>query len=158
MHCIPAPFLATVANLCVLLPAANIIWRGIKFGGLAVYITKIRQNFLLAYIRNPPIFLQYIAILGSTAKFNARQYFRLYGTSKSLDNKLAKWSPSNPDTLGIQCWWPDYRGVLFSGVTDRTWVWLIAKIDDVMQPVTSQVRHVEAIKGEVSSSGALAAL
>ena len=38
---------------------------------------------------------------------------------------------------------------------DRTWVWLIAEIDDVMQPVTSQERHVEAAKGEISSSSAL---
>ena len=36
-------------------------------------------------------------------------------------------------------------------------MWLIAKIDDVMQPVTSQVRHVEATKGEISSSSALVA-
>ena len=74
------------------LPYSRKIWRGIKFGGLAVYYynrqIKIRQNFLLAYIRmaipyrtakfkSANIIL--IAILGSTAKFNARQYFRLYG-------------------------------------------------------------------------------
>ena len=41
---------------------------------------------------------------------------------------------------------------------DRTWVWLITKINNVMQPVTSQVRHVEATKGEISSSSALVAL
>ena len=40
-----------------------------KFGGLAVYITtaKFKSANILA-----------IAILGSTAKFNSRQYFRLY--------------------------------------------------------------------------------
>ena len=30
-----------------------------------------------------------------------------------------------------------------SGAIDRTWVWLIAKLDDVLRPVTSQVRHME---------------
>ena len=74
------------------------------------------------------------------------------------EGALIQWSPSNLDTLGTRCWWPDYRGVLFSGVMDRMWVWLIAKINDVMQPVTSQVRHVEATKGEISSSSALVAL
>ena len=43
-------------------------------------------------------------------------------------------------------------------IIDRTWVWLIAKIDDVMQPVTSQARHVEATKREISSSGMLVVL
>ena len=36
-------------------------------------------------------------------------------------------------------------------VVDRAWVWLIAKINDVMQPVTPQARHVEATKREISS-------
>ena len=66
-----------------------------KSGGelnLAVHITtaklKIRQNFLLAYIRMAILYrtakfksanILLIAIWGSTAKFNARPYFRLYG-------------------------------------------------------------------------------
>ena len=67
-----------------------------KFGGelnLAVlyYYTrqiKIRQIFLLAYIRMAIPYrtakfksanILIIAILGSTANFNSRQYFRLYG-------------------------------------------------------------------------------
>ena len=69
-----------------------------KFGGLAVYITcnrqiKICQNFLLAYIR---MAIRYrttkfkssnilaIAILGSTAKFNSRQYFQLYSIKTNI--------------------------------------------------------------------------
>ena len=63
-----------------------------KFGGLAVYLNnrqiKIRQNFLLAYIR---VAIPYrtaklnstntfaMAIWDPTAKFNSRQYFQLYG-------------------------------------------------------------------------------
>ena len=74
------------------LPYSRKIWRGIKFGGLAIYYynrqIKIRQNFLLSYIRMAIPYrtakfksanILSIAILGSTAKFNARQYFRLYG-------------------------------------------------------------------------------
>ena len=49
---------------------------------------KIRQNFLLAYIHMVILYrtakfksanVLEIAILGSTAKFNSCQYFRLYG-------------------------------------------------------------------------------
>ena len=40
----------------------------------------------------------------------------------------------------------------FQGVVNVTWVWLVAKFDDVMQPVTSQVRHMEATIREISSS------
>ena len=63
-----------------------------KFGGLAIYLNncqiKIRQNFLLAYIR---VVIPYrtaklksantfaMAIWDPTAKFNSHQYFRLYG-------------------------------------------------------------------------------
>ena len=61
-----------------------------RFGGLYYNRQiKIRQNFLLTYIRmaipyrtakfNSANILA-IAILGSTTKFNARQYFRLYGS------------------------------------------------------------------------------
>ena len=77
----------------LIIPYSRKIWRGIKFGGLAVYYynrqIKIRQNFLLAYIRMAILYrtakfksanILSIAILGSTAKFNARQYFRLYGS------------------------------------------------------------------------------
>ena len=64
-----------------MLPYSRKIWRGIKFGGLAVYYynrqIKIRQNFLLAYIRMAIPYrtakfksanILSIAILGSTAK------------------------------------------------------------------------------------------
>ena len=74
------------------IPYSRKIWRGIKFGGLAVQSynrqIKIRQNFLLAYIRMAIPYrtakfksanILIIAILGSTANFNSRQYFRLYG-------------------------------------------------------------------------------
>ena len=70
----------------------------IKFGSLAVYVTTTKlksQYFLLAYIcmeipyriakfKSANIFA--IAILGSTTKFNSRQYmyFRLYGTSSNV--------------------------------------------------------------------------
>ena len=70
------------------------IWRGIKFGGLAVYITtaKLKSakiSYLHIYVwrsrTKPPNLNQLvniiaIAILGSTAKFNSCQYFWLYGT------------------------------------------------------------------------------
>ena len=82
------------------LPYSRKIWRGIKFGGLAVYYynrqIKIRQNFLLAYIcmaipyrtaKFKSANILSIAILGSTAKFNARQYFRLYGIVKIIFTK-----------------------------------------------------------------------
>ena len=68
------------------LPYSREIWH---FGGLYYNRQiKIRQIFLLAYIRKAIPYrtakfksanILAIAILGSTAKFNARQYFRLYG-------------------------------------------------------------------------------
>ena len=71
------------------------IWRGIKFGGLAVYLNnrqiKIRQNFLLAYKRTAIPYQTAklksantfaMAIWDPTAKFNSRQYFRLYSNRK----------------------------------------------------------------------------
>ena len=75
-------------------PYIRKIWRGIKFGGLAVYITNAKLNFLLAYIRMAILYrtakfksanILPIAILGSTAKFNSGQYFRLYGMGHSYD-------------------------------------------------------------------------
>ena len=61
-----------------------------KFGGSVIYINQrqieIRQNFLLAYIymtipcqttKFKIVNILVIAISGSTAKFNSRQYFRL---------------------------------------------------------------------------------
>ena len=70
-----------------------------KFGGLAVYLNnrqiKIRQHFLLAYIR---MAIPYqtaklksantfaMAIWDPTAKFNSRQYFQLYGSIIALIN------------------------------------------------------------------------
>ena len=51
------------------------IWRGIKFGSLAICLCncqiKICQFFMLTYIR--------MAIPYQTAKFNSCQYFQLYG-------------------------------------------------------------------------------
>ena len=42
--------------------------------------------------------------------------------------------------------------ILISGVIDITWVWLITKIDDIMQTVTLQVRHMETTNREISTS------
>ena len=81
--------LAHVPPRCLqYLPYSRKIWR---FGGLYYNRQiKIRQNFLLAYMyicmailywiaqfKSTNIFA--IAILGSSAKFNSHQYFRLYG-------------------------------------------------------------------------------
>ena len=70
----------------VCIPYSRKIWR---FGSLYYNRQiKIRQNFLLAYIRMAIPYrtailksanILLIAISSSTAKFNARQYFRLYG-------------------------------------------------------------------------------
>ena len=51
------------------IPYSRKIWRGIEFGGLVVYVT-------IAKLKSANILV--IVILGSTAKFNSRQYFRLY--------------------------------------------------------------------------------
>ena len=74
-------------SLCIILYSRK-IWR---FGGLYYnHQIKIRQHFLLAYIHMAIPYrtakfksanILPIAILGSTAKFNSRQCFRLYGTS-----------------------------------------------------------------------------
>ena len=73
-------------------PYIRKIWRGIKFGGWRSI--KIHQNFLLAYIRMAILYrtakfksanILPIAILGSTAKFNSGQYFRLYGMGHSYN-------------------------------------------------------------------------
>ena len=78
--------------LCVYLymytvPYSWKIWRGIKFGDLAIYYNcqiKICQNFLLTYIcmAIPYWIAKFksasITILGSTTKFNSCQCFRLY--------------------------------------------------------------------------------
>ena len=77
------------------IPYSRKIWWGIKFGGLAVYITiaklksaKISYSHIILYVwrsrtepqnLNPSNILA-IAILDLTAKFNSRQYFQLYGT------------------------------------------------------------------------------
>ena len=46
----------------------------------------------------------------------------------------------------------------FQGLLIITWVWPITKINDVMRPVTSQVRHMEAANRKCSSSSALVEL
>ncbi|MCG8625802.1 MAG: hypothetical protein MJE68_27875 [Proteobacteria bacterium] len=59
------------------------IWWGIKFGDLAVYITTTKLKFAkisyshvrMAIRTELPNLNPLIAILGSTAKFNSRQYF-----------------------------------------------------------------------------------
>ena len=69
------------------------VWQGIKFGGLAVYITTAKLKFTkisysyihmaipyrTAKFKSANIFIHVIVIWGSSAKFNFRQYFRLYG-------------------------------------------------------------------------------
>ena len=68
------------------------IWRGIKFGSLAVFLCnyqiKIYQNFLLTYIHTAILYrtaklksanIFAMAIWDPTAKFFSHQYFRLYG-------------------------------------------------------------------------------
>ena len=72
-------------GIIILLPYSQKIW---QFGSLYYNCQiKIRQNFLLACIRMAILYqtakfkfanILAIAILGSTAKFNSRQYFRLY--------------------------------------------------------------------------------
>ena len=75
-------------NLCfntLCIPYSWKIWRGIIFGDLAVYITttKLKSakiSCLHIYVWRPhtePPNLN--PLLGSIAKFNSRQYFRLYG-------------------------------------------------------------------------------
>ena len=76
------------------IPYSRKIWRRIKFGGLAVYITTAKlKSAKISYSHTYIIMaipyrtmkfksaniLAIIAILSSTAKFNSRQYFRLYG-------------------------------------------------------------------------------
>ena len=73
------------------IPYSRKIWWRIKFGGLAVCLCnrqiKIRQNFLLVYIRMVILYrtakLKFANIFvhagwGQSAKFNSRQIFRLY--------------------------------------------------------------------------------
>ena len=89
-------YVCTIKNnlaSCIILYSWK-IWRGIKFGGLAVCMSTAKlkskiQNFLLAYIR---MAIPYqtakfkstntfaMAIWDPTAKFNSRQYFRLYSS------------------------------------------------------------------------------
>ena len=71
------------------------IWRGTKFGCLVVYmyittakLKSAKVSYLHTYIytrmvipyRTAKFNILAIAILGSIAQFNSRQYFRLYGT------------------------------------------------------------------------------
>ena len=69
-----------------------IMLRSPKFGSLAVYITTAKLKCTkISYSHNIRMAIPYrtakfksatilaIVILGSTAKFNSRQYFRLYG-------------------------------------------------------------------------------
>ena len=73
------------------IPYSRKIWRGNIFGGLAVYITIAKLKFAkisyshiyvwqsrIAKFKSANILA--IVIFGSTAKFNSRQYFRLYGS------------------------------------------------------------------------------
>ena len=83
-------------SLQLYIPYSRKIWWGIKFGGLAVYITITKsKNFLLhshiiLYVwrsrtEPPSANILAMAILGSTTKFNSCQYFRLYGTFFDLN-------------------------------------------------------------------------
>ena len=77
-------------HLCAI-PYSRKIWRGIKFGGLAVCLrtAKLKSaKFFRVHVRMA--ILYHTAkfnsnngvknvVLGQTAKFNDRQYFRLYG-------------------------------------------------------------------------------
>ena len=93
----------------LLLPYSRKIWR---FGGLYYNRQiKIRQNVLLAYIRMAIPYrtakfksanILAIAILGSTAKFNARQYFWLCGILPRLDALEAKGSTRSTLKLGFR--------------------------------------------------------
>ena len=84
--------------------------RGIKFGGLAVYLynrqIRIRQYFILAYIRmvipyrtakfkSASIFAMVIWRSTANLKFNSRQYFHLHGML-SLLGVGVKASPCPP--------------------------------------------------------------
>jgi hypothetical protein len=83
-------------SIIINIPYSRKIWR---FGGLYYNCQiKIRQNFLLAYIRMAIPYrtakfksanILAIAILGSTAKFNSRQYFQLYGMKYNSYNVSA---------------------------------------------------------------------
>ena len=87
-------FVATpiIMDLHNTIPYSRKIWR---FGSLYYnHQIKIRQNFLLAYIRMAIPYqtakfksanILAIAILGSTAKFNSRQYFRLYSITIGIN-------------------------------------------------------------------------
>ena len=72
-------------------PYSQKIWREIKFGGLAVYITSAKlKSAKISYLHIICMAIPYrtdkfkstnilaIAILGSNTKFNSHQYFRLY--------------------------------------------------------------------------------
>ena len=65
------------------LPYSRKNWRGIKFDGLAVYITTAKLKSANISWQSVPnrqsTNILAIAILGSTAKSNSSQYFRLYG-------------------------------------------------------------------------------
>ena len=88
------------------------IWWGSKFGGLAVYITTAKLKFtkisysLMAIPYQTGKFksanILAIASLGSTAKFNSRQYFRLYGTSCNVTYMIG-------NTIGIIMCMHPYR-------------------------------------------------
>ena len=58
------------------IPYSQKIWPGIKFGSLAVCLATAKT----AKFKSANIFT--MVIWGPTAKFNSRQYFRLYGNPK----------------------------------------------------------------------------
>ena len=83
------------SRLLYLIPYSWKIWRGIKLGSLAVYITtaklkSAKMSYLHIIIRMAIPYrtakfkfanILATAILGSITKFNSRQYFRLYGNN-----------------------------------------------------------------------------
>ena len=89
------------------------VYRISQYFGQPGLCVKIRQNFLLAYIcmaipygtaKFKSANILVITIWGSTAKFNSRQYFRLYGIyTSNRKNSLCLFifslSPSLPSDL-----------------------------------------------------------
>ena len=80
------------------IPYSQKIWPGIKFGSLAVCLATAKT----AKFKSANIFA--MVIWGPTAKFNSRQYFRLYGNPKNSIFFLFKqgnWI--NLNNIGILC-------------------------------------------------------
>ena len=86
-------------------PYSRKIWRGIKFGGLAVCFKTAKLKsakffyaymYVWRYLTIPPnlipIMVLKTSFWGQTAKFNDRQCFRLYGMYFSNDGQQTFWT------------------------------------------------------------------